>query len=117
MFFVSEQTCKFSRGSNNYFPLCVCVSAGCTVGQYCVFAMPDSVVQPTVAPPAHSPEDINASCTLQRLTPDRDIYIVPLDGCGVNKHVRHIPMLSHHVDPHPQERREKNGQTHSTVAG
>ncbi|XP_030591776.1 zona pellucida sperm-binding protein 4-like [Archocentrus centrarchus] len=59
----------------------------CTTGQYCVFAVPDSVVQPTVAPPAHSSEDSNASCTLQRLTPDLDIYFVPLDGCGVNKHM------------------------------
>ncbi|GAA6215539.1 uncharacterized protein LOC121198293 [Lates japonicus] len=49
--------------------------------------MPDSVVEPTVAPPAHPSEDCNISCTLQKLTSDPDIYIVPLDGCGVNKHV------------------------------
>lgn len=84
------------------------------MGQYCVFAVPDSVVQPTVAPPAHSPEDINASCTLQRLTPDLDIYIVPLDGCGVNKHVRHIPMLSHHVDP-PTPQKEGKMDKHTPL--
>ncbi|XP_035766694.1 uncharacterized protein LOC102784461 [Neolamprologus brichardi] len=72
---------------SNSLGCCSNTVKGCTVGQYCVFAVPDSVVQPTVAPPAHSPEDINASCTLQRLTPDLDIYIVPLDGCGVNKHM------------------------------
>uniref|UniRef100_A0A3P9B9I4 Uncharacterized LOC101474050 n=2 Tax=Maylandia zebra TaxID=106582 RepID=A0A3P9B9I4_9CICH len=78
---VSDTDCSNSLGC------CSNTVKGCTVGQYCVFAVPDSVVQPTVAPPAHSPEDINASCTLQRLTPDLDIYIVPLDGCGVNKHM------------------------------
>lgn len=51
--------------------------------------VPDSVVEPTVAPPAHPSEVSNVSCTLQRLTSDLDVYIVPLDGCGVNKHVRH----------------------------
>ncbi len=57
-----------------------------------MFAVPDSVVEPTVpvAPPAHPSEVSNVSCTLQRLTSDPDSYIVPLDGCGVNKHVSHI---------------------------
>ncbi|XP_023272112.1 uncharacterized protein LOC111662472 isoform X3 [Seriola lalandi dorsalis] len=59
----------------------------CTVGQHFVFAMPDSVVEPTVAPLAHPSESSNVSCALQRLTSDPDVYIVPLDGCGVNKHV------------------------------
>ncbi|XP_042360393.1 zona pellucida sperm-binding protein 4-like [Plectropomus leopardus] len=38
-------------------------------------------------PPARPSEDSNVSCTLQKLTSDPDIYAVPLDGCGVNKHV------------------------------
>ncbi|XP_051244266.1 uncharacterized protein LOC127356523 isoform X3 [Dicentrarchus labrax] len=58
----------------------------CTMGQHLIFAMPDCVVEPTVAPPAHPSEVNNASCTLQRLTSDPNIYTVPLDGCGVNKH-------------------------------
>lgn len=58
------------------------------MGQHFVFAVPDSVVEPTVA------SDIsNVSCTLQRLTSDPDIYIVPLDGCGVNKQVRHTSVV------------------------
>lgn len=61
------------------------------MGQHLIFAVPDSVVEPTVAPPAHPSEVSDESCTLQRLTSDPDIYIVPLDGCGVNKHVRHTP--------------------------
>ncbi|KAG7216203.1 hypothetical protein INR49_029052, partial [Caranx melampygus] len=44
-------------------------------------------VEPTVASSAHPSESSNVSCTLQRVTSDPDIYIVPLDGCGVNKHV------------------------------
>ncbi|XP_040918239.1 uncharacterized protein LOC121198293 [Toxotes jaculatrix] len=66
---------------------CTCPVKDCTVGQYFVFAVPASVVEPTVAPPAHPSEDSTGSCTLQRLTSDPDIYIVPLDGCGVSKHV------------------------------
>ncbi|XP_034395603.1 uncharacterized protein LOC117735212 [Cyclopterus lumpus] len=54
----------------------------CTMGQHLIFAMPDSVVEPSVA---HPPEGSNVSCTLQKLTPD--LYAVPLDGCGVSKHV------------------------------
>ncbi|KAM4531502.1 uncharacterized protein PAE49_023684 isoform 2-T2 [Odontesthes bonariensis] len=56
-----------------------------TVGQYFVFAVPDSVAEPTVVRPALSSEDSNVSCMLQRLASDLDIYFVPLDGCGVNK--------------------------------
>ncbi|XP_038550535.1 uncharacterized protein LOC119884114 isoform X3 [Micropterus salmoides] len=59
----------------------------CTVGQHLIFAVPDSVVEPAVAPPVHFSEVSNVSCTLQRLTSDPDMYIIPLDGCGVNKHV------------------------------
>ncbi|XP_044038286.1 uncharacterized protein LOC122869389 isoform X2 [Siniperca chuatsi] len=59
----------------------------CTVGQHLIFVMPDSVVESTVAPPAHPSEVSNVFCTLQKLTSDPDIYIVPLDGRGVNKHV------------------------------
>ncbi|XP_041827410.1 uncharacterized protein LOC121630922 [Melanotaenia boesemani] len=58
-----------------------------THGPYFVFAMPNSVTEPTVVPPALHSEDSNGSCTLQKLTSDPDIYIVPLDGCGVNKHM------------------------------
>ncbi|XP_039979867.1 uncharacterized protein LOC120788282 isoform X2 [Xiphias gladius] len=47
----------------------------------------DSVMEPTVAPSAHSSENSNVSCTVQWLNSHPDIYIVPLDGCGVNKHV------------------------------
>ncbi|KAM9745035.1 uncharacterized protein ACNS7B_009524 isoform 2-T3 [Menidia menidia] len=57
------------------------------VGQYFVFAMPDSVEKPAVVPPALSSDDSNASCKLHRLAADLDVYIVPLDGCGVNKHM------------------------------
>ncbi|XP_054463007.1 uncharacterized protein LOC129098077 [Anoplopoma fimbria] len=59
----------------------------CTVGQHVIFAVPDSVMEPTVAPPS---ELSNVSCTLQKLT--SDIYTVPLDGCGVSKHVRNTSM-------------------------
>ncbi|XP_059205069.1 uncharacterized protein LOC131984182 [Centropristis striata] len=59
----------------------------CTMGPYLIFSVPDSVLEPTVAPPAHPSEVSNVSCTLQKLTSDPDIYTVPLDGCGVNKHV------------------------------
>ncbi|KAM7386401.1 hypothetical protein PAMA_009154 [Pampus argenteus] len=59
----------------------------CTVGEHFVFAVPDSVVEPTVASSAHPSEASNVSCTLQRLTSDPDLYTVPLDGCGVSKHV------------------------------
>ncbi|TNN47767.1 Zona pellucida sperm-binding protein 1 [Liparis tanakae] len=54
----------------------------CTMGQHLIFAVPDSVVQPTVAPPAPPSEGSNVSCALQKLT--SDLYAVPLDGCGVN---------------------------------
>ncbi len=46
------------------------------------------VAEPTVAPAAHPSEVRNVSCTLQWLTSDPDIYVVPLDACGANKHVR-----------------------------
>lgn len=55
------------------------------MGQHFIFA----VMEPKASPPAHPSEVRNVSCTLQRLTSDPDVYIVPLDGCGVNKHVRH----------------------------
>lgn len=77
-----------------YFYLCVCVLTDCTLGQHLIFAVPDSVVEATVAPLAHPTEVSNVSCTLQRLTSDLDIYIVPLDGCGINKHVR---LSVHHI--------------------
>nr|XP_046271171.1 uncharacterized protein LOC124073179 isoform X2 [Scatophagus argus] len=57
------------------------------VGQHLIFAVPDSVLESAVPPLAHSPEVINVSCTLQRLTSDPDIYIVLLDDCEVNKHM------------------------------
>jgi len=62
------------------------VCLDCTMGQHLIFAVPDSVVQPTVAPPAHPSEGSNVSCALQKLT--SDLYAVPLDGCGVNTQVR-----------------------------
>lgn len=63
------------------------------MGQHFVFAVPDSVVEPTVASSAHPSDNSNVSCTLQRLTSDPHIYIVPLDGCGVNKQVRHTSVV------------------------
>ncbi|XP_073349770.1 uncharacterized protein [Pagrus major] len=78
---VSDFDCIVSSGCCSY-PV-----EDCTMGQHLIFAVPDSVVEPTVAPPAHPSEISDVSCTLQRLTSDPDIYIVPLDGCGVNKHV------------------------------
>ncbi|XP_074511620.1 uncharacterized protein LOC141780341 [Sebastes fasciatus] len=59
----------------------------CTKGQHLIFAVPDSVLEPTVAPPAHPFELSNVSCMLQKLTSDPDIYSVPLEGCGVNRYV------------------------------
>ncbi|XP_029293321.1 uncharacterized protein LOC115012044 [Cottoperca gobio] len=59
----------------------------CTMGQHLIFAVPDSVGEPTVAPAARPSEVSNVSCTLQKLTSDPDIYMIPLDGCGVSRHV------------------------------
>ncbi|XP_049417999.1 uncharacterized protein LOC125879895 [Epinephelus fuscoguttatus] len=78
---VSDSDCSVSLGCCSY-PV-----NDCTVGQHLVFAVPDSVVEPTVALPAHPSEASNVSCTLQKLTSDPHIYTVPLDGCGVNKQV------------------------------
>lgn len=64
------------------------------MGQYLMFVVPDSVTEPTLAPTAQPSEVSNVSCTLQRLTSDPDIYTVPLDGCGVNKHVRQLYIYS-----------------------
>lgn len=58
-----------------------------TPEKYFVFALPDSVLEPSLLSAAAS-SGHNASCSLQRLTSDLGFYIVPLDGCGVNKHVR-----------------------------
>ncbi|KAK9535525.1 hypothetical protein VZT92_007900 [Zoarces viviparus] len=77
----SDFDCRVSLGCCSY-PV-----KNCTIGQHLIFALPDSVVEPTVAPPAHSSELSHVSCTLQKLTSDRDMYAVPLDGCGVSKHV------------------------------
>ncbi|KAG7504563.1 hypothetical protein JOB18_012047 [Solea senegalensis] len=57
----------------------------CTMGQYFVFVAPESVLEPTLA--LHSSEDSTASCTLQKLTAESDLYITPLECCGVNKYV------------------------------
>ncbi|XP_035470119.2 uncharacterized protein LOC118288291 isoform X3 [Scophthalmus maximus] len=59
----------------------------CTMGQHFVLVVPDSALDPSKAP--HPPEDGKVSCILRRLTSDPDIYIMPLDGCGVNQHVFH----------------------------
>ncbi|XP_029914095.1 uncharacterized protein LOC115363898 [Myripristis murdjan] len=59
----------------------------CTAGQHFVFAVPDSVVEPTVGPPALLSEVSNVSCTPQRLTSNPDLYTVPLEGCGVHTHM------------------------------
>ncbi|XP_031726693.1 uncharacterized protein LOC116396305 isoform X4 [Anarrhichthys ocellatus] len=77
---VSDFDCRVSLGCCSY-PV-----KDCTMGQHFIFALPDSVVEPTVAPPAHPSELSHVSCTPQKLTSDRDIYTVPLDGCGVSKH-------------------------------
>lgn len=72
------------------------VSTDCTVGQHFVLVVPDCVLEPILAPFAHPCEGSNVSCSLEKLTSDPDIYIVPLDGCGVSKHVRHL-CVSHNV--------------------
>lgn len=71
-----------------FFFFFVCVLTDCTLGQHFIFAVPDSVVEATVPPPAQPTQVTNMSCTLQKLTSDPDIYIVPLDGCGITEHVR-----------------------------
>ncbi|XP_061567206.1 uncharacterized protein LOC133421568 [Cololabis saira] len=58
-----------------------------TAGQYLVFGLPDSVVEPKLVSPVPSSESSNVSCTLQKLSSGPDVYIVPLDGCGVSKRV------------------------------
>ncbi|KAE8282888.1 hypothetical protein D5F01_LYC18280 [Larimichthys crocea] len=78
---VSDFDCSLSSGCCSYSV------KDCTMGQYLMFVVPDSVTEPTLAPTAQPSEVSNVSCTLQRLTSDPDIYTVPLDGCGVNKHV------------------------------
>ncbi|RVE69104.1 hypothetical protein OJAV_G00074570 [Oryzias javanicus] len=55
--------------------------------QYFVFAVPDSVLEPSLLSAGN-----NTSCSPQRLTSDLAIFIVPVEGCGVNKH-----MLGHTV--------------------
>uniref|UniRef100_A0AAQ4REH7 ZP domain-containing protein n=1 Tax=Gasterosteus aculeatus aculeatus TaxID=481459 RepID=A0AAQ4REH7_GASAC len=59
----------------------------CTKGPHLILALPDSVREPTVPPPAHPSQRSNGSCTLYKLTSDRDLYAVPLEGCGVIQHV------------------------------
>ncbi|XP_068434433.1 uncharacterized protein [Clinocottus analis] len=78
--------CSVSQGCCSY-PV-----KDCTMGQHLIFAMPHSVVAPAVAPPARPSERSNVSCTLQTLTPG--LYAVPLDGCGVSKHVRNTSLWS-----------------------
>ncbi|XP_027141205.1 uncharacterized protein LOC104934371 isoform X2 [Larimichthys crocea] len=78
---VSDLDCSLSSGCCSYS------LKDCTTGQYLMFVVPDSVTEPTLAPTAQPSEVSNVSCTLQRVTSDPDIYTVPLDGCGVNKHV------------------------------
>ncbi|XP_026213424.1 zona pellucida sperm-binding protein 1-like [Anabas testudineus] len=57
---------------------------GCTVEQHLVLVVPDCVLEPTLDPPAHPSEGSDVSCTLEKLTSDPDIYIVPLDACRVS---------------------------------
>ncbi|XP_034750841.1 uncharacterized protein LOC117958512 isoform X2 [Etheostoma cragini] len=78
---VSDVDCSASLGCCSYSV------KGCTMGQHFIFPVPDSVLEPTVAPPAHPSEHRRVSCTLQKLTSDPDLYAVPLDGCGMNTHV------------------------------
>lgn len=51
------------------------------MGQHFVFVVPDSVLEPTVVPPAHLIKGSNASCAAEKLTSDLAVYVVPLDGC------------------------------------
>lgn len=67
----------------------MCSLTDCSTGQRLIFVVPDYVVEATAAPPAHPTEASNVSCTLHKLTSDPNIYIVPLEGCGINKYVRH----------------------------
>ncbi|CAN9505772.1 unnamed protein product [Ophioblennius macclurei] len=90
----SASPCGFDPVSDpecgNSLDCCMHNMQDCTVGQYFIFVVPDSVLEPTVVPTAQSSEDDGGGgepCTVQRLTSDLDIYIVPLDGCGVNKHI------------------------------
>lgn len=55
-----------------------------TDGLCFVFAVPDSLLNPSAAPPAPSSEDRKAPCMLQKLSSDPDVHVAPLDGC---KHV------------------------------
>lgn len=57
----------------------------CVAGHQFIFVVPKSALEPAVASPG---QDSQAPCTLRRLTSDPEVYIVPLDGCGANKHVR-----------------------------
>nr|XP_019967630.1 PREDICTED: uncharacterized protein LOC109646336 [Paralichthys olivaceus] len=75
----SYSSCSHSLGCCSY-PV-----EDCTMGQNFVFVVPHSVLEPTVPPAAHPPEDSEASCILRKLTSDPEVYMVPLDGCGVNK--------------------------------
>ncbi|XP_037332626.2 uncharacterized protein LOC119220619 [Pungitius pungitius] len=77
----SELSCAVSLGCCSY-PV-----ASCTMGRHLILALPDSVLEPAVAPPAHPSRRSNASCALYKLTPDRDLYAVPLEGCGVIRRV------------------------------
>ncbi|KAA8584821.1 hypothetical protein FQN60_003515 [Etheostoma spectabile] len=78
---VSDVDCSASLGCCSYSV------KDCTMGQHFIFPVPDSVLEPTVALPAHPSEHKRVSCRLQKLTSDPDLYAVPLDGCGVNTHV------------------------------
>ncbi|KAK5856686.1 hypothetical protein PBY51_008267 [Eleginops maclovinus] len=84
----SPPPCVFGPGLALFAPgCCLYPVKDCTSGQHLIYVVPDSVLEPTVAPHAPPSSLSNVSCSLQKLTSDPDIYTVPLDGCGVNRHV------------------------------
>ncbi|XP_024289045.1 uncharacterized protein LOC112258738 isoform X1 [Oncorhynchus tshawytscha] len=74
---LSDQDCDGSLGCCSY------LVNECTSGRQFVFAVPGSLVDPTVSHPP-LPVDSHVSCTPQRMT--SGLYSVPLDGCGVHRY-------------------------------
>lgn len=78
---------------NILYVFSVCSFTDCSTAQHLIFLVPDYVVEATATPPAHPTEASNVLCTLHKLTSDPNICIVPLEGCAINKYVRHTSAL------------------------
>ncbi|XP_056143679.1 zona pellucida sperm-binding protein 1-like [Lampris incognitus] len=102
---LSNHDCSSSLGCCSY-PV-----NECTAGQHFIFMVPDPLVEPTGASLRHRSRDGDVSCTPQRLTSNPDLYTVPLDGCGVHRHVAgqtEVHLLEVHGIQVPYDDQSKN---------